>query len=223
MLVAPESQQQKRTAAGAVKDGTQRDTATPTLSSPSNYCRSTATDVFHATLQHCLATNNSHAGWVKVLADFSYAQGHHSAALKQYLTALLMSTDYFTQPPPRSLADDVMYKKMAHCCSKLQCHTQAALLCQLMEEPDYGAAFKSLNERQCQDSCDSLYEHVFDVTLLEFLVHLHTRRGELESRQKALHCMGLLELNASNNEEIQREAANVRRGNFLRVMARQYL
>lgn len=275
MLVTSESQQQERTATGAVKDGAQRDTATPTLSrhtfhsflqqlkdnlaltillsclariynilreetgsevcleypqlwptvisSPSNYCRSTATDVFHATLQHCLATNNSHAGWVKVLADFSYAQGHHSAALKQYLTALLMSTDYFTQPPPRSLADDVMYKKMAHCCSKLQCHTQAALLCQLMEEPDYGASFKSLNERQCQDSCDSLYEHVFDVTLLEFLVHLHTRRGELESRQKALHCMGLLELNASNNEEIQREAANVRRGNFLRVMARQYL
>lgn len=193
------------------------------ISSPSNYCRSTVTDVFHATLQHCLATNNCHAGWVKVLADFCYAQSHHSAALKHYLTALLMSTDYFTQPAPRSLVDDLMYKKMAHCCSKLQCHTQAALLCQLMDEPDYGAAFKSLNERQCQDSCDSLYEHVWDVTLLEFLVHLHSRRGELESRQKALRCMGLLELNASNNEEIQREAANLRRGHFLRVMARQYL
>ncbi|XP_077494107.1 integrator complex subunit 8-like [Amblyomma americanum] len=193
------------------------------IANPSNYSKSAVTDVFHATLQHCLTTNSSHAGWVKVLADFSYSQGHHSAALKHYLTVLLMTTDYFTQPAPASLVDDLMYKKMSLCCSKLQCHTQAALFCQLMEKPDYSAAFKALNERQCQDSCDSLYEHVFDVTLLEFLVHLHTRRGELESRQKALRCMGLLELNASNNEEIQREAANVRRGRFLRVMARQYL
>lgn len=100
---------------------------------------------------------------------------------------------------------------------------QAALLCQLMEEPDYGAAFKSLNERQCQDSCDSLYEHVWDATLLEFLVHLHTRRGEAQSRQRALRCMAALELNPNNNQEIRGEAASLRRGHFLRVMAKQYL
>ncbi|KAM7315395.1 integrator complex subunit 8 [Ixodes scapularis] len=193
------------------------------VTSPSSLCKATLTDVFQSTLQHCLAVNNSHAGWVKLLADFCYAQGHHSAALKHYLTSVLMSSDYFSQTPPRTLVDDTMYRKMAHCCTKLQCHTQAALLCQLMEEPDYGAAFKSLNERQCQDSCDSLYAHVWDVVLLEFLVNLHTRRGEVESRQKALRCLGQLELNPNNNQEIQREAANVRRAQFLRVLAKQYL
>jgi integrator complex subunit 8 len=35
--------------------------------------------------------------------------------------------------------------------------------------------------------------------------------------------IGLLELNANNNEEIQREAANIRKSRFLRAMARQYV
>lgn len=189
----------------------------------SAYCRSTLTDILQMTLQHAISANSSHAGWVKMLADFCYAQNHYSAALKHYLTAILMSTDYFAQPPPKTLVDDSMYKRMAHCCTKLQCHTQAALLCQLMEEPDYSAAFKSLNERQSQDSCDSLYDHIWDVTLLEFLVNLHARRGEVDSKQKALRCLGQLELNPNSNEEIQREASTVRRGTFLRIMAKQYM
>ena len=35
--------------------------------------------------------------------------------------------------------------------------------------------------------------------------------------------IGLLELNANNNEEIQREAANIQKSHFLRAMARQYV
>lgn len=35
--------------------------------------------------------------------------------------------------------------------------------------------------------------------------------------------IGLLELNANNNEEIQREAANIRKSRFLRALARQYV
>ncbi|XP_064467111.1 integrator complex subunit 8-like [Ornithodoros turicata] len=193
------------------------------VTNSSCYCRSTLTDVLQTTLQHAISTNSSHAVWVKMMADFCYARNHYSAALKHYLTAILMSTDYFAQSPPRTLGGDPMYKRMAHCCTKLQCHTQAALLCQLMDEPDYSAAFKSLNERQSQDSCDSLYEHICDVTLLEFLVNLHARRGDVDSKQKALRCLGQLELNTNNNEEIQREAAAVRRGAFLRIMAKQYL
>lgn len=35
--------------------------------------------------------------------------------------------------------------------------------------------------------------------------------------------MGLLELNANNNEEIKREAATVRKTKFLRALAKQYM
>jgi len=34
--------------------------------------------------------------------------------------------------------------------------------------------------------------------------------------------MGLLELNSNNNEEIQREAANLRRSRLLRALVKQY-
>lgn len=35
--------------------------------------------------------------------------------------------------------------------------------------------------------------------------------------------IGLLELNSNNNEEIQREAANIRKAKFLRALAKQYV
>lgn len=35
--------------------------------------------------------------------------------------------------------------------------------------------------------------------------------------------IGLLELNANNNEEIKREAENIRKNYFLRALAAQYL
>lgn len=35
--------------------------------------------------------------------------------------------------------------------------------------------------------------------------------------------IGQLELNSNNNEEIQREAANVRKARFLRALAKQYV
>jgi len=35
--------------------------------------------------------------------------------------------------------------------------------------------------------------------------------------------MGLLELNANNNDDIKREAATIRKTKFLRVLAKQYM
>lgn len=128
---------------------------------------------------------------------------------------------------------------------------QAAVLCQFLEEVDYATAFKCLGETKsgsCADAMDSYYECVWDTTLLEYLVHLHTKRGETHRKQLAvsrfgilaflqssrvnqiypiycpqIHTIGLLELNSNNNAEIQREAENVRKARFLRALAHQYV
>lgn len=49
------------------------------------------------------------------------------------------------------------------------------------------------------------------------------KRGENECKQYVIQLIGELELNSNNNEEIQREAASLRKGWFLRAMAKQYL
>jgi len=127
---------------------------------------------------------------------------------------------------------------------------QAAVLCQFLDDVDYTQAFKSLSETKngsCADAMDGYYNCIWDITLLEFIVHMHTKRGETHRKQLAvsltpfplvecrelsilnvlallqIQAIGLLELNSNNNEEIQREAANVRKARFLRALAHQYV
>ena len=50
--------------------------------------------------------------------------GHHAMALKYYLEAAIVVTDFFSQPVPRAVIDDHVYRRMIKCCIHLQCHTQ---------------------------------------------------------------------------------------------------
>ena len=63
---------------------------------------------------------------------------------------------------------------------------KAALLCQFLEEVDYATAFRCLQERTCNDAMDSLYPFIWDVTLLEFIIHLHHKRGEMQRKALAV-------------------------------------
>lgn len=180
-------------------------------------------EAFQGTLQHALSIHPTHSSWLRTKGDVMYVQGHYSTALKFYLSAAMVSTDYFYQPLPRVLFDDLQYKHMIHCCTKLQNHTQSAVLHQFLDDANYSVAFKALGEKVCNDSCDVYYDCIWDVTLLEFLINLHARKGELDRKQFVMQLVGQLELNSNNNDEIQREAASIRKGRFLRAMAKQYL
>ena len=65
-----------------------------------------------------------------------------------------------------------VYRRMIKCCSYLQCHTQVAVLCQFLDETDYSAAFKALQERNVYDAMDAYYCCIWDITILEFLVRI---------------------------------------------------
>ncbi|CAB0033301.1 unnamed protein product [Trichogramma brassicae] len=101
------------------------------------------------------------------------------------------------------------------------------VLCQFLEEVDYTLAFKLAGTEQKtsvpNDAMDAYYECIWDTTILEYLINLHSKRGEHHRKQLAIKVIGLLELNSNNNDEIQKEAANIRKTKFLRALSKQYL
>lgn len=152
---------------------------------------------------------------ILILANLSYEK-----ALCFYLKYLLIASDYFNIPVR---SDDVLFKKMIKCCIVLGCHTQVAVLTQFLDEPDYMLAFRSLSEQKCNDAIDAYYHCIWDSNILEYLIHIHHKKTEFQRRKRAVCSMGLLELNANNNEEIQRESSNLRKKAFLRAMCKQYI
>lgn len=186
--------------------------------------RSVAEVLIQVTLQ-ALKFMPTQYPFLKVLGDINYVNNDWASALRYYLEAGAVASDYFTQPVPKTAVDDFVYKRMIKCCSQLQCHTQAAVLCQFLDDVDYTTAFKCLSETKsshCVDAMDAYYPCIWDLTILEYLINLHNKRGETQRKQQVIKIIGLLELNSNNNEEIQREAANIRRGQFLRALTNQY-
>ncbi|XP_059163560.1 integrator complex subunit 8-like [Physella acuta] len=174
-------------------------------------------------LSYSLLVDPTQPSWLRIKADLHFIQDQFSMALKFYLEAGVVATDFFTCPVPRSIYDDVVFRRMIKCCSYLQCHTQVAVLCQFLEEVDYNTAFKALHERNVYDAMDAYYCCIWDVSILEFLVHLHTRKGEVEKRQTAMQALTQMDLNSNNPDQIQRRAVHIRKTKFLRALAKQYL
>lgn len=121
--------------------------------------------------------------------------------------------------------DDRIFHKMIKCTSELGHHATTVVLCQFLgtDSADYPTAFRSLEDRGSNDCMDDMYPFLWDVTALEYTVSMHTKRGELSRKRKALETISQLEINTNNNEEILREARATRRSAFLRYMASAFL
>ncbi|XP_042208112.1 integrator complex subunit 8-like [Homarus americanus] len=184
--------------------------------------------VNHATRLYPTATHTSTAlctSWHLSKADLAYMSDQYYSALAGYLTAVFVATDFLRNDTgvDQSVLNDSIIRRMVRCCMNLNCYTQAAILCQFLESIDYSTALRCLQERNSVDAMDAYYSCLWDVSLIEFIINMHQKRGEIQRRDKALTMMGLLEVNSNNNDEIQREAAKVRKHRFLRAMAKQYL
>ena len=121
--------------------------------------------------------------------------------------------------------DDRIFHKMIKCTTELGHHATTVVLCQFLgtDSADYPTAFRSLEDRGSNDCMDDMYPFLWDVTALEYTVSMHTKRGELSRKRKALETISQLEINTNNNEEILREARATRRSAFLRYMAAAFL
>uniref|UniRef100_A0A3Q3MYK8 Integrator complex subunit 8 n=1 Tax=Labrus bergylta TaxID=56723 RepID=A0A3Q3MYK8_9LABR len=173
-------------------------------------------------VSYALTLNPNNQSWLITQADIYFVTNQYSAALNLYLQAGAVGSDFFTKPVPPDVYSDQVLKRMIKCCSMMNCHTQVAVLCQFLREVDYMTAFKALQEQNSHDAMDSFYDYIWDVTILEYLTHIHHKRGETEKRQIAIKAIGQAELNTSNPEEVLQLAAQKRKKRFLQAMAKLY-
>ncbi|KAM9738499.1 integrator complex subunit 8 isoform 1-T1 [Menidia menidia] len=173
-------------------------------------------------VSYALTLNPNNQSWLVTQADIYFVTNQYSAALNFYLQAGAVSSDFFTKAVPPDIYTDQVLKRMIKCCSMMNCHTQVAVLCQFLREVDYMTAFKALQEQNSHDAMDSFYDYIWDVTILEYLTHIHHKRGEAEKRQIAIKAIGQTELNTSNPEEVLQLAAQKRKKRFLQAMAKLY-
>lgn len=126
--------------------------------------------------------------WLKMKGDLDLAIGNNESAMRCYVNALVTGTDYCTMPLQRNVADDYVIRKMIRCAANLGCHMQATVLCQFLDEIDYGIVFKNLSEKSSNftDAMDAYYSCIWDTTLLEFIVNLHAKRGEHSRKLEAV-------------------------------------
>lgn len=167
----------------------------------------------------------STVAWLRLQGDLEFVNGNNEAAMKYYVQSLIISTEYCSLPIQRPLVDDFLIKKMIKCSSNLGCFLQSAVLCQFMEEIDYGLAFKCLQEKTSnfQDAMDSYYSLIWDTTLLEYIIHLHSKKNEHKRKLQAISYIKQLELNGNNNEDVKQRAAAIRKIKFVRSLANQFL
>uniref|UniRef100_A0A7N6AHM9 INTS8 TPR repeats domain-containing protein n=1 Tax=Anabas testudineus TaxID=64144 RepID=A0A7N6AHM9_ANATE len=173
-------------------------------------------------VSYALTLNPNNQSWLITQADIYFVTNQYSAALNFYFQAGAVCSDFFTKAVPPDVYTDQVLKRMIKCCSMMNCHTQVAVLCQFLREVDYMTAFKALQEQNSHDSMDSFYDYIWDVTILEYLTHIHHKRGEIEKRQIAIKAIGQTELNTSNPEEVLQLAAQKRKKRFLQAMAKLY-
>ncbi|XP_027892023.1 integrator complex subunit 8 isoform X1 [Xiphophorus couchianus] len=173
-------------------------------------------------VSYALTLNPNNQAWLVTQADIYFVTNQYSAALSFYLQAGAVCSDFFTKAVPPDVYTDQVLKRMIKCCSMMNCHTQVAVLCQFLREVDYMTAFKALQEQNSHDAMDSFYDYIWDVTILEYLTHIHHKRGETEKRQIAVKAIGQTELNSSNPEEVLQLAAQKRKKRFLQAMAKLY-
>lgn len=155
--------------------------------------------------------------------DVFMSQGNFKQAMGCYVGTLMLMTDYFRFFSKNYYDEEAYITRMIQCSISLSCFTQAVALCQMTRTLNYTMAFKQLNERVCNDCCDDIYECIWNVTLLEYIINLHSKRGEVERRAKVIQLIGQLELNENNPDEILKEAEHMRRGRFFRIMSNKYL
>ncbi len=159
---------------------------------------------------------------LRYLGDYLLAEELYSAAMRYFVRVVMIETKYFADFQFLE-ADELIVHQMIVCSTKSDCHVQAAVLYQLHASPDYGLAFKELNQALSVDSADDLYDCIWDVTLLEYLINHHHRRNDMERKLKVTRLISQLDLNVNNGEKIQREAANLRKNKLFRMLAKQYM
>ncbi|KAJ8912846.1 hypothetical protein NQ315_007978 [Exocentrus adspersus] len=191
------------------------------VSNANSYNPATVCELLSEIVIQALKHYPTNVSWLRLMGDINFASGHYRTSLSYYLKSLMIFNDYFNIPVRN---EDHIFRRMVKCCTNLGCYTQAAVLCQFLEETDYLLAFRILaDQKTSSDAVDAYYHCFWDTSILEYLIHTHNKKGEFQRRKCAVQVIGSLELNSNNNDEIQKEASNLRKGTFLRALSKQFV
>lgn len=147
-------------------------------------------------LKQSLKYHPHYVPWIRLKGDLEYRNENFEVAMACYVNAIMTGSEYCTLNLQRQI-DDYIIRRMIKCSTNLGCSIQAAILCQFLEEIDYGLAFKTFTERSAFkaaneksshffDAMDSYFNCIWDPTLLEFIVNLLNKKGEHKRKQQAV-------------------------------------
>jgi integrator complex subunit 8 len=195
------------------------------ISNVNGYNIKSLAEILNYLLRQSLKLYPMNIPWVKLQGDLEFVSGNNESAMKYYVQSIIISTEYCTLPMQRPLIDENIIRKMIKCTSNLGCFLQSAVLCQFTEEIDYITAFKCIQEKSSnnQDAMDSYYSLIWDSTLLEYIINHHNKKMEHKRKLNATAFIRQLELNANNNEDVKQRAAAIRKTQFIRSLANQYM
>ncbi|EDV25959.1 uncharacterized protein TRIADDRAFT_23696, partial [Trichoplax adhaerens] len=174
-------------------------------------------------LRHALSIYPMDTSWLRTQGDFNYIIRKYPTSLRNYIEAGAISSSYFLNEVPTDIWDDLVYRRMISCCSALFCHTQAAVLCQFLTPVDFNMAIRAVQQHNSEDAMETYYHCIWETTILEAIIHLHSMRGEYDKQQIAMSCLNQPELNSYNSTDILLHAMRSRKRRFLVALAHQYL
>ncbi|XP_062500902.1 integrator complex subunit 8-like [Corticium candelabrum] len=161
--------------------------------------------------------------WLRSRADLLFVERDYRPSLKNYLEAGAAASNFFAKEVPPDIWSNDIYFRLVEICNVLGMHMQAAVICQCTEPVDHDTAFKSLQQAFSQGSLEDYHDCVWDVSILEFMIKMHTKHGQQEKRALAVQALSQAQLNSCNLPEVLCQAANIRKGKFFRMLADRLL
>uniref|UniRef100_A0A915ACT1 Integrator complex subunit 8 n=2 Tax=Parascaris TaxID=6254 RepID=A0A915ACT1_PARUN len=173
-------------------------------------------------LHNSTLVNPINAFWLRSFADYRYAREQFEDALILYMETCVACSDSLIKPFPDNVVDDVMWYKVQRCLRASGSETLAALVCQLMRDPQehYVLTAKALLESQSDipDGSSAFFPFISDMNLLEFMHDAYEKLGLTRRSQLLLQAISMPQMNAANVIQNERHLRN--RG-LVRVLCSQ--
>lgn len=167
-------------------------------------------------LRQALQLQPTRPPWLLVQADLFSATGKYGAALGYYLESGMVPSKYFEDEVPAEIWTQQVYRRMIKCCSHLGYYTHVVILSQFLKPVDYELAFTTLRNHS-SNTIESLYVHLWDMSIIEYIIYIHSKNKDALKQMAATQVAGQPELNFNNTAEALTRAVQVRRRQFLRT------
>jgi integrator complex subunit 8 len=146
--------------------------------------------------------------WLQGLADLAFEDEAYLKALQLYLLAGGIKSAFYcdrSSAMPEEVFTPWVLRRMVSGCKAIGATVQAALLCQKLPGPDHESAFRILQENSLIVVRDAVayFDCVWEVPLLELLVHMHAKSGDHERQSALISLLQQPALNAHNPQSVR--------------------